>query len=328
MLAVRQRAEKFGRTNVPVLIEGEGGTGKEVLAQWIHRHSPWCNGQFVKVNCAAIPGGLLESELFGYQRGAFTWANSTKPGKVELADKGTLFLDEIADLDYCLQSKLLQFLQDGRFSRIGDVEERTVETRLICATNKDLEPEVESGRFRADLYYRINVVRLKLPRLCQRREDIPALAEFFRSQFQRKFVKEADPFDKELIRDLQKQDWPGNIRELSNSIARHVLLGEDSKIVQDPAAREPRSSSGNHCELGAVSLRQIAKEAIRDQERNYILEALQANRWNRRKTAEALQISYRALIYKIRNAGIMFRHAGSTASPEADTGGSSGRSAD
>src|SRR5712671_2934902 len=176
MQRIRHQLEKVCTADIPILIQGEAGTGKEVLAQWIHSRSPWSNGQFVKVNCAAIPGTLLESELFGYERGAFTGAHASKPGRVELAHNGTLFLDEIADLSLGLQSKLLQFLQDGRFSRIGDESERAVEARLICATGKNLEEEIDLGRFRADLYYRINVVRLRLPRLRERGEDIPLLA--------------------------------------------------------------------------------------------------------------------------------------------------------
>src|SRR6266436_4681673 len=225
MKDVRLRAAKICDTNISVLLYGDGGTGKEVLARWIHKHSPWSNGQFVKVNCAAIPGSLLESELFGYEKGAFTGAHGSKPGRVELAHNGTLFLDEIADLSLGLQSKLLQFLQDGRFSRIGDECERVVETRLICAANKDLEEEIEAGRFRADLYYRINVFRLRLPRLSERGEDIPLMAEYFRAQFEEKFSKQSEPLSAGMLNYLQKLDWPGNIRELSNGIARHVLVG-------------------------------------------------------------------------------------------------------
>src|SRR5215470_3441846 len=182
MLEIRIRAEKICRTNVPVMLSGEGGTGKEALARWIHAKSEYAHGEFVKVNCAAIPGTLLESELFGYEKGAFTGANSVKPGRVERAHGGTLFLDEIADFDLNLQSKLLHFLQDGTFSRIGDHSERKVDARLICATNKDLDEETQAGRFRQDLYYRIHVFRLKLPALRERREDIPVLAEYFRKQ--------------------------------------------------------------------------------------------------------------------------------------------------
>ena len=314
MMKLRQRAAKVCGTTVPVLLQGDGGTGKEVLARWIHKHSAYCNGQFVKVNCAAIPGTLMESELFGYEKGAFTGAHALKPGRVELAHQGTLFLDEIADLDLGLQSKLLHFLQDGRFSRIGGETEREVETRLLCATNKDLEHEIDLGRFRADLYYRINVVCLRLPRLRERGEDIPMLAEYFLSLFQKQFEKEAEPLSKEMMRYLQNLDWPGNIRELSNGIARYVLIGPEASIVQEPIVRQRDTTPANHVAVGSIPLRQIAKEAVRERERNYILESLQANQWNRRKTAKALRISYRALLYKIRNVGLLARGAENLAS--------------
>jgi two-component system response regulator AtoC len=307
MQLVRQLATRICATNVPVLLSGNGGTGKEVLARWIHAHSPWSNGQFVKVNCAAIPGALLESELFGYEKGAFTGAHASKPGRVELAHNGTLFLDEIADLSLGLQSKLLQFLQDGRFSRIGDESERVVEARLICATSRDLEQEIASERFRADLYYRINVVRLRLPRLRERGEDIPLMAEYFRTQFQKKFSKQSEPLSPGMLNYLQKLDWPGNIRELSNGIARHVLIGAEAQIVQGPVAKkQARESSGD---ARIVPLKQLAREAAREKEKRFIFEALQANQWNRRKAAQALKISYRALIYKIRDAGLLAQHA-------------------
>ncbi len=307
MQQVRRLATRICATNVPVLLNGDGGTGKEVLARWIHAHSPWSNAQFVKVNCAAIPGALLESELFGYEKGAFTGAHGSKPGRVELAHNGTLFLDEIADLSLGLQSKLLQFLQDGHFSRIGDECERVVETRLICATNKDLEEEIEAGRFRADLYYRINVFRLRLPCLSERGEDIPLMAEYFRAQFEEKFSKQSEPLSAGMLNYLQKLDWPGNIRELSNGIARHVLVGADAEVGTEAVAKRPDSRRGCCNGGGAVPLKQIAREAVREREKSFILDALQANQWNRRKTAQALKISYRALIYKIRDADLLSR---------------------
>jgi two-component system, NtrC family, response regulator AtoC len=309
MMEVRQRAEKVCNANVPVLLCGGAGTGKEAVARWIHEHSANRNGEFVKVNCAAIPGMLLESELFGYERGAFTGAHTSKPGRVEFAHNGTLFLDEIADLDLGLQSKLLQFLQDMCFSRIGDQIERVVETRLICATNRDLEGGINSGTFRGDLFYRINVVCLRLPPLRERWEDIPVVAEYFRALFQKKFTKQSEPLSDEILQYLQNLDWPGNIRELSNVIARHVLIGAEGKIFQEPIAKQPDPSRGSSRGVGTVPLKQIAKEAVREQERGFILEALQANQWNRRKTAQALKISYRTLIYKIRDAGLMSRRA-------------------
>src|SRR6202795_4235564 len=168
MALLRKRAEKICGASIPVLVCGPAGSGKELVARWVHAHSAFCAGPFVKVNCAAIPGSLLESELFGYEKGAFTGANCSKPGRVELAHKGTLFLDEIAELDLTLQSKLLHFLQDGTFSRLGDYMERKVDARLLCATNKNLELEAHAGRFREDLFYRIHVFRLKLPPLRER----------------------------------------------------------------------------------------------------------------------------------------------------------------
>lgn len=309
MTKVRSLAVKVCEIDAPVLLCGDGGTGKEALARWIHMHSRNAGGQFVKVNCAAIPGTLLESELFGYEKGAFTGAHVSKPGRVELAQNGTLFLDEIADLDSSLQSKLLQFLQDGSFSRIGGTEEKSVETRLICATNKDLQQEIDEGRFRADLYYRINVVRIRLPRLRERSEDIPLLVQYFLAQFQERFAKPAEPLNKAMLQYLQNLDWPGNIRELSNGIARHVLIGMETSIGPEIAATPRRSPSGDSDPRGMIPLKQLSKEAVRDREKAVILEALKANQWNRRKTAEALKISYRALIYKIRDAGLISKRS-------------------
>jgi len=305
MAAVRARADKVCHTNIGILLCGDAGTGKETVARWIHTRSAYRAGQFVKVNCAAIPGSLLESELFGYERGAFTGAQGAKPGRVELANGGTLFLDEIADLDINLQSKLLQFLQDGRFSRIGGDEERRVDTRVICATNKEVQQEIDAGRFRADLFYRISVVQLRLPRLHQRREDIPALAEYFRTFYEEQFERESQSLSPETLEYLQNLEWQGNVRELSNGIARYVLIGPDAVIAVERPVK-PTSIGINtirHSTAG-VPLKCIAKDAVRELERNMILETLRANQWNRRKAAQELKISYRALIYKIRNAGL------------------------
>jgi len=309
MAGLRSRAEKICRTNVPVLLCGEGGTGKEALARWIHANSEYASGEFVKVSCAAIPGTLLESELFGYEQGAFTGAIVAKPGRVEMAHRGTLFLDEIADLDLNLQSKLLQFLQDGTFSRIGDHSERRIDARVICATHKDLDRETAAGRFRPDLFYRIHGFRLAVPALSERREDIPALAEFFRAHFEKQFGTKTDTFPPEMLQYLQNLNWPGNLRELSNGIARYVLIGPEAAIHQEHAAKRNKAvrlADGNGTPL---TLKRLAKDAIRELERNVILEALRANQWNRRKTAQALKISYRALIYKIHDAGLMTRKA-------------------
>jgi two-component system response regulator AtoC len=328
MKDVRQRAEKVCDTSVPVLLYGDGGTGKEVLARWIHKHSPSCHGQFVKVNCAAIPGALLESELFGYERGAFTGANASKPGRVELAHNGTLFLDEIAELDLGLQSKLLQFLQDGHYSRIGDKAERTVEARLICATNGDLEYRIDSGKFRADLYYRINVIRIRLPRLRERREDIEVLAEYFKKQYEKQFAMESSTLEPQMMNYLRNLDWPGNLRELSNSIARHVLIGPESAIIPESSRPRTAAAQASPGKTHAVPLKSIAREAIRDMERDLILEALRANRWNRRRAAVALKISYRALIYKIRDADLISGRSKHNTASRADISDASRSSAD
>jgi len=308
MAEVRKRATKIAGTNIPVLVSGPKGSGKEVLAKWIHRHSLVSGGQFVKVNCAAIPGTLVESELFGFEKGAFTGAHATKPGRVELAHNGTLFLDGIEELDWASQSKLLQFLQDGRFSRIGDEAERRVETRLICATDKDLGGEIAQGKFRADLYYRINVVCLKLPALRDRREDIPLLAEHFLAGCQEQFQIQAEPIPWETLHYMQSMEWPGNIRELENGIARHVLIGPGASISKSGERATSTSWGTATSAKESVPLKSLCKEAIRASERNIILSALRANHWNRRKTAQELKISYRLLIYKIRDAGLVSKN--------------------
>jgi two-component system response regulator AtoC len=304
---VRQKALKICGTNVSVLVLGEGGTGKEVLARWMHANSSYAGGEFVKVNCAAIPASLLESELFGHEKGAFTGAHAAKPGRVERAHLGTLFLDEIADLDSALQSKLLHFLQDGYFSRLGDEVERTVDTRIICATSRRLEEEIAAGRFRADLYYRINVLKITMPRLADRRGDIPQLAEYFLNLHARQFEKECEPFGAELLSYLQNLAWPGNLRELSNCIARYIVIGPEGLVEREPARKRMNTDIQRDRLQEPVPLKKIAKEAIREMERNAIIEALRANHWNRRKAAQQLQISYRALIYKIRDAGLIVK---------------------
>lgn len=319
MELVRARAEKVSQTNIAILLCGDPGTGKETVARWIHNRSTYREGQFVKVNCAAIPGNLLESELFGYERGAFTGAQTAKPGRVELAHGGTLFLDEIADLDMNLQSKLLHFLQDGHFSRIGGDSERTVDTRIICSTNKDVLSEIDAGRFRADLFYRISVVQMRLPRLQERREDIPALAEYFRHLYEKQFGRESQALSTQTLQYLQNLNWQGNVRELSNGIARYVLIGPEAEMTPERTVKRRPAGSGQFGPAG-TPLKSIAKEAIRELEKSVILETLRAHQWNRRKTAQVLKISYRALIYKIRDAGLTQRGAAAKRSLPAAVG--------
>src|SRR5882672_12377127 len=238
MQAVRSQLAKVAAANVPVLIHGESGTGKDIIARLIHGLSPWKNGPLVKVNCPAIPGTLLESELFGYEKGAFTGAFGAKPGRVEMAHRGTLFLDEISELDLALQSKLLQLLQDGQFCRIGAQEDKKVEVRIVCATNRQLEVEIESGTFRQDLFYRINVVNLQMPPLRERRADIEDLVNYFLEYYNRKYNCRARALSPDLMAVLQKYHWPGNIRELENLVKRYVILGAEEVITSDLVTRE------------------------------------------------------------------------------------------
>src|ERR1700747_551633 len=303
MNAVRDRLNKLAVANVPVLIQGESGTGKDIIARMVHANSPWRTGPWVKVNCPAIPGTLLESALFGYEKGAFTGACGVKPGRVERAPRGTLFLDEISELDMSLQSKLLQLLQDGQFCRIGAQEDKKVEVRVVCATNRKLELEIENGTFRSDLFYRINVVNLHLPPLRERAADIPQLADYFLEYHNRKYNCRAKPLSAEMMTTLRKYHWPGNIRELENLIKRYVILGNEEVISADLA---PRNNDFFNAEIpvdGQISLKKLTRQAVRELERKVILKVLQNHHWNRKQAARALSISYRALLYKIRDAG-------------------------
>ena len=304
MQAVRSRLGKVAAANVPVLITGESGTGKDIIARLIHGLSPWKTGPYVKVNCPAIPGTLLESELFGYEKGAFTGAFGSKPGRVEMAHRGTLFLDEISELDPSLQSKLLQLLQDGQFCRIGAQEDKKVEVRVVCATNRHLETEIEAGTFRQDLYYRINVVNIRMPALRERRGDIEDLCAYFLEYYNRKFNCRARPLSGEVLAVLQKYHWPGNIRELENLIKRYVILGHEEVITNDLVAREPDFFNPEISFDGPISLKKMTRQCVRELERKVILKVLQQHHWNRKQAARTLGISYRALLYKIRDAGL------------------------
>ena len=304
MQSLRSRLDRVAAANVPVLIHGESGTGKDIIARMVHALSPWKSGPFVKVNCPAIPGTLLESELFGYERGAFTGAYGSKPGRVEMAHRGTLFLDEISELDMPLQSKLLQLLQDGQFCRIGAQADKKVEVRIVCATNRKLEEEIENGTFRQDLFYRINVVNLYMPPLRERRTDIEGLSSYFLEHYNRKYNCKARPLSPELMDVLQKYHWPGNIRELENLIKRYVILGSEEVISTDLQPRDADLLTSEINFDGPISLKKLTRQATRALERKIILRVLHNHHWNRKKAARALSISYRALLYKIRDAGL------------------------
>jgi two-component system response regulator AtoC len=316
MQAVRERLVKLAGANVPVLIQGESGTGKDIVARMIHTLSPWRSGPWVKVNCPAIPGTLLESELFGYEKGAFTGAYGMKPGRVEMAHRGTLFLDEISELDMSLQSKLLQLLQDGQFCRIGAQEDKKVEVRVVCATNRKLEQEIENGTFRSDLFYRINVVNLHLPALRERASDIPDLVAYFLEYHNRKYNCRAKALSNEMMAVLKKYHWPGNIRELENLVKRYVILGNEEVISADLTPRDPDFFSTDIPLDGHLNLKKMTRQAVRELERKVILKVLQNHHWNRKQAARTLGISYRALLYKIRDAGLPSNRATRAQEPE------------
>jgi two-component system response regulator AtoC len=304
MLSIRQQLEKVCGTNIPILVQGDGGSGKETLARWVHQRSPWNTGPFVKVNFAAIPGSLLESELFGYKAGAFTGANTSRIGLVEMAQGGTLFLDQIADLEPAFQAKLLQLLQDGIFTRLGDQEERRLEARIICASTGRLDEAVKKGHFRRDLYYRINVFEVVLPPLAARRADIPAIASYLLRQLSERFQREATTLEASKLHLLQNREWRGNIREMENWISRYVLLGEEELREDLVIEKHQYSATAEELTEGSIPLKRIARQAGRAMSRELILKALQANHWNRRRAARDLKISYRTLLYEIREIGL------------------------
>lgn len=299
-----QQIQDAAQIDVPVLLTGESGTGKDIAARLLHDLSRRRRGTMVKVNCPAIPGQLFESELFGHEPGAFTGAKSSRPGKFEIADRGTLFLDEIGELDMALQSKLLRALQDFRIVRLGSAEERQVNVRLICGTNRNLEQEVAKGNFRSDLYYRINVLNIHMPPLRARQGDVPLLFEHFVRVYSDQFGRRPEPITPSAMRILEQYSWPGNLRELENLAKRFVVLGGEEHVLS--ALHEPRE-----LELGAMAavdlntpLRVQTKRAVQSLERRIILDVLRAHKWNRRKAARSLDISYRALLYKIKEAGL------------------------
>lgn len=304
MQAIRQRIEKVAKASVPVLIHGDSGTGKDVLAHHIHACSLVANGPFVRVNCAAIPGALLESELFGYEKGAFTGTYASKPGRVESAQGGTLFLDGIDEIPLGLQAKLLQFLQEGRFSHIGGQEEISVTTRLICSSHSALERKAATGEFREDLYYRINVVSVELPPLRARSEDIADLAIYFLRRHEKRHNLAARTISPNLMHLLQKHPWPGNIRELENLVERFVILGSEEAVSVELLHWDRTNLTADVPIHGPIQLKKVTRQAVRDLERKIILNVLEENRWNRKRAASELKISYRALLYKIRQAGL------------------------
>ena len=310
MQRIKEIIDQIADTDVTVLIQGESGVGKEVVARSIHLNSSRRERPFVKVNCAALPQELLESELFGYEKGAFTGAYRQKPGKFELANGGTIFLDEISEISLSLQGKLLQVIQDREFSRLGGKKDIRVDVRVLVATNKNMEEGVKNGRFREDLYYRLDVVNITIPPLRERREEIPIFVEYFLDKFSRKYQKKAVPMSDKMMEALSRYDWSGNVRELENVIQRFVVLGNEKAIleeltpaIQEDSASEKRRKSVSPREVWP-SLKEVHQEAIKGAECEVILRALEMTNWNRKKAADVLNISYKALLYKIKEAGL------------------------
>ncbi len=319
MTEVRKVTEQVAGTDITVLIRGESGTGKEVIARILHELSGRAGKTFVKVNCAALPGELLESELFGYEKGAFTGAQQRKLGKFEYANEGTIFLDEISEMSPGLQAKLLHVLQDGAFSRLGGHAEVQVDTRIIAATNRNLEEEVKKGTFREDLYYRLNVVTIALPALRERRDAIPLLVDHFLRKYSKEYNKDSAQISSELMEKFIHNHWSGNVRELENMVKRIVVLGGENAVLSELQASAPDQpevliDADEAPPLDGVAealvqgepidLKAIAKRASRMAEKRVISRVLNDTRWNRKEAAERLKISYKALLYKMKENGL------------------------
>ncbi|HKS67732.1 MAG TPA: sigma-54 dependent transcriptional regulator [Candidatus Acidoferrales bacterium] len=301
MQAVLRLVERVAPTNATVLVGGESGVGKDLIARAIHQNSQRASGPFVKINSTAIPETLLESELFGYEKGAFTGATSSKPGKFELADKGTLFLDEIGDIPPAIQVKLLRVLQEREFERLGGTKTLKVDVRMIAATNRDLRAALEEGTFREDLYYRLNVVAVDIPPLREHKEDIPALVNFFLAKYAREMEKPVSKIRPEALNLLMEFHWPGNVRELENVIQRAVTLSSGPEIeagdvrIDQPAGKLP-GAAANHFLPPGVTLDQWEDEAIR--------EALRRANGNKSQAARLLGLSRNALRYRLSKIGV------------------------
>jgi two-component system response regulator AtoC len=324
MEEVKMTIEQVADTTATVLIRGESGTGKEVVARMIYAQSSRRDKPFVKVNCAAIPHELLESELFGYEPGAFTGANRQKLGKFDQANYGTIFLDEISEMHPALQAKLLHVLQDGEFARLGGKRDIAVDVRVLAATNKPLETAVAAGQFREDLFYRLNVVTIHIPPLRERREEIPVFLDFFLRKYSEYYGKQPSLFSDFAMSRMMEYDWPGNIRELENLVKRYVIVGNEAQIIRElathkpivsslsvqpaavvaaaPAVRpaEPAAPAGNGSPDSAPSLLEIGRRAATLAEREAIERVLTQTRWNRRQAAKILKISYKALLNKLK----------------------------
>jgi two-component system response regulator AtoC len=306
MLRIREQVLQIAPVDVPVFLYGESGVGKEVIARMIHLRSPRASQPFIKVNCAALPSELLESELFGYEPGAFTGATRSKPGKFELANHGTIFLDEIAEMTTHLQAKLLHVLQDQQYSRLGGRSLVSVDVRVIAATNADVHEAIRTGRFREDLYYRLNVFTVHVPPLRERTKEIPILLTHFVNKYSEKLQKPAPPIPGELIEATMSYSWPGNLRELENFAKRYVILENSDAMISELTllrARDDTSeavSDDGGSPHPAQGLKSLVRSLKDQAEMQAIAQALDKTNWNRKEAARLLNISYKALLYKIR----------------------------
>ncbi len=301
MQKIRSQAALVASCDIPILLLGESGTGKEVMATLIHEMSHRASGPFVKVNCAAVPSELLESELFGYEPGAFTGAVKAKPGRFEMCNKGTILLDEIGEMSPALQSKLLHVLQDHEFSRLGGRSTTKVDVRILAATNINVQEAIASKRLRPDLYYRLNGLSLRIPPLRERKEEIPILLRQFMSRMSASFARPIPQVSDRLIRACIGYSWPGNLRELQNFAKRFVILRDEDVAISELVNGDMPSAVNGTDQSG---LKSIAKFAKSEAEAVAIAEALQKTNWKRKEAAKLLGISYKALLYKMKGFGL------------------------
>ncbi len=313
MAEIRRVVARACATDITVLVGGETGTGKGLVAQCLHNNSPRRSGPFLEVNCSSIPPSLLESELFGYRKGAFTGAYQDKPGKFDLADSGTIFLDEISEMSRSMQAKLLQVLQEGEYCPVGGIENAKVNVRIISATNADLDERIRDGRFRADLYFRLNVIHIQMPPLRERREDIGLLKEHFLEKYELLYEQRSVKLSREFCDLLEDYDWPGNVRELENTIRSVVALGNESVALEELRRKVKlrlrpgpwkRVKSEHLKDLRASSLKEICLKVAEKAERTAITEALNRCYGNKKAAARLLGVSYKSLLSKIRSYGL------------------------
>jgi DNA-binding NtrC family response regulator len=302
MREIESQCTLVARADIPVLILGESGTGKEVAAMLIHKLSARSQRSFLKVNCAAMPADLLESELFGYEQGAFTGAVKSKPGKFEICNNGTIFFDEIGEMPPGLQAKLLQVLQDGSFSRLGSRTSVKVDVRVIAATNIDIKTSIAQKTFREDLYYRLNGFTVKMPPLRERTEEIPILSQHFMRKVATKYERDPLPISPALMQALISHSWPGNLRELENTIKRYLVLADEQAIIDELSLSVSTSSfaAGGEDTDGSGGLKHLVRNLKGNAESAAIAQALENTGWNRKAAANELQISYKAMLYKIK----------------------------